>query len=231
MTVPRRAFTLFELLTVVAILAVLVAVLFPVFGRAREAARRSACLGNLRQIGLAFTMYVDDHDGRMPDRRDLKLSLPGGWRPWSGWPPSDPRAGWAAVVLAPYARDGGIWSCPGVANSPLGRAPQVTQATPGGVQVRYWMWRFDRPDEPVLRDNFWGKTPEQATADMIAENNPHAGVPSGPADLDLAVDPFFPRAARNVDPTLAGRAAHPGGRNVLRLGGHARWLRDPRLNP
>src|SRR5262249_25342811 len=111
----RPAFTLIELLVVIAIIAILAAVLFPVFAQAREKARQSACLNNLRQIGTAFTLYVDAYDGEMPDRRDLKSSLPGGYLPWTSWPTSDPRAGWAAVVLHPYLSTEGVWSCPSVA--------------------------------------------------------------------------------------------------------------------
>lgn len=93
------------------------------------------------------------------------------------------------------------------------------------------MWRFDRPDDPVRRDNFWGKTVDQATADMIAENNPLAGVPTGPGDLEIAVDPYFPRTAPNVPPNLAGRAVHPGGRHRLQGDGSVRWVPDARVTP
>src|ERR1051325_5953821 len=101
----RQAFTLIELLVVIAIIAILAAILFPVFAQAREKARQTACLSNLKQIGLAFAMYVQDYDELLPDRRDLKLSLPGGYRPWATWPPSDPRAAWAALVLEPYTKN------------------------------------------------------------------------------------------------------------------------------
>ena len=59
----RRGFTLIELLVVVAIIAILAAILFPVFARAREKARQTACVSNLRQIGLAFFQYMQDYDG------------------------------------------------------------------------------------------------------------------------------------------------------------------------
>ena len=61
----RRGFTLIELLVVIAIIAILAAILFPVFARAREKARQSACLSNLKQIGLAFQMYAQDYDERV----------------------------------------------------------------------------------------------------------------------------------------------------------------------
>ncbi|MDD3927346.1 MAG: DUF1559 domain-containing protein [bacterium] len=61
----RRGFTLIELLVVITILALLVAILFPVFSRAREKARQTTCMSNLKQIGLGIFMYVQDWDGRL----------------------------------------------------------------------------------------------------------------------------------------------------------------------
>ncbi len=61
----RRAFTLIELLVVIAIIAVLAAILFPVFSSAKAAAQATTCLSNLKQIGLASTMYIDQNDDRM----------------------------------------------------------------------------------------------------------------------------------------------------------------------
>ena len=61
-----RGFTLIELLVVISIIALLAAILFPVFSRARESARRSACLSNMKQMGLALLQYTQDYDERMP---------------------------------------------------------------------------------------------------------------------------------------------------------------------
>ena len=62
----RRGFTLIELLVVIAIIAILAAILFPVFARARESARTSACVNNLKQLGLAWKMYASDFDDQFP---------------------------------------------------------------------------------------------------------------------------------------------------------------------
>ena len=58
----RKGFTLIELLVVIAIIAILAAILFPVFARARENARKSNCLSNLKQLGNGMMMYVQDYD-------------------------------------------------------------------------------------------------------------------------------------------------------------------------
>jgi prepilin-type N-terminal cleavage/methylation domain-containing protein/prepilin-type processing-associated H-X9-DG protein len=227
----RRAFTLIELLVVIAIIAILAAILFPVFAQARGKARQTFCVSSLRQIGTAFAMYEQDYDERLPDRRDLKSALPGGYRPWTTWPLSDPRAGWAAVVLEPYIRHTGIWSCPSVAGSALGAGAPVVQrlsAAPNAAATYYWLWRFDRPDEPVPLDNFWGKSEGQVVADLQVANNPQAGIPNGPAEVELAVDPYFPETIPTVPEELRGRAVHFGGRNRLFLDGHVKYLRDVR---
>jgi prepilin-type N-terminal cleavage/methylation domain-containing protein/prepilin-type processing-associated H-X9-DG protein len=232
MTVRRSAgFTLIELLVVIAIISILAAILFPVFAQAREKARQAACSSNLRQIGLAFGMYVQDYEERLPDRRDLKLFLPGGYKPWTTWPPSDPRSGWGILVLDPYIKNVGIWACPSVAGSSLGSAVQVVQHTTTALNTPasyYWLWRFDRPDDPVPLDNLWGKTDSQAVSDLQNAKNPQAGYPDGPSDVEIAVDPYFPRTIPTTPPALRGHSVHFGGRNRLFLDGHVKYLRDAR---
>lgn len=218
---PRRAFTLIELLVVIAIVAILAAILFPVFAKAKEAAKKAVCLSNLKQLGIAFQLYLDDNDDRMPDRRDLKVSL--GYKPWTGWPPSDPRAGWAVQILEPY-KTKAIMACP----SGTGLFANEVRVNQEGAN--YWMWRFDRPDDPVPLDNFWGKSPEQAVSDLRFSGNPTTGVPDGPADVELAVDPYFPRTIPSVPAGLKGKAVHSRGRNRLLLDLHAKFFHDPRMD-
>ena len=71
-----RGFTLIELLVVIAIIAILAAILFPVFSQARESARKTTCLSNTRQIGMATRLYMQDYDDRFPQTKAFTTSQP-----------------------------------------------------------------------------------------------------------------------------------------------------------
>jgi prepilin-type N-terminal cleavage/methylation domain-containing protein/prepilin-type processing-associated H-X9-DG protein len=108
----RRAFTLIELLVVIAIITVLAAILFPVFAQSRERARQTACMSNLRQIGMAVTQYVQDYDETywpapytaVVGGRRLALGLPN--------------------FLSPYVKNIGVFSCP---------------SEPNGFDLKLWL--------------------------------------------------------------------------------------------
>ncbi len=98
----KRGFTLIELLVVIAIIAILAAILFPVFARARENARRSSCQSNMKQIGLGFAQYTQDYDSILPP----SAGGPG--------PSSDngaPNGSWAQR-MQPYLKSTQIFACP-----------------------------------------------------------------------------------------------------------------------
>ena len=71
----KRGFTLIELLVVIAIIAILAAILFPVFAKAREKARQASCLSNLKQLGVAMFMYTADYDGTFPEIHTTALLI------------------------------------------------------------------------------------------------------------------------------------------------------------
>jgi prepilin-type N-terminal cleavage/methylation domain-containing protein/prepilin-type processing-associated H-X9-DG protein len=103
----RGGFTLIELLVVIAIIAILAAILFPVFAQARAKARQSACLSNMKQLGTALTMYAQDYDETLP----LNDYVGNGLGPLPGW--RDARAGdsWCSGTY-PYVKNLQIYVCP-----------------------------------------------------------------------------------------------------------------------
>jgi prepilin-type processing-associated H-X9-DG protein len=94
--------------------------------------------------------------------------------------------------------------------------------------VNYWMWRFDRPDDPIPLDNFWGKSELEAVAQLREANNPIAGIPAGPVQVELVVDPYFPNTISILPVDIRGWSAHLGGRNRLMLDGHVEHFKDSR---
>ncbi len=96
----KQGFTLIELLVVIAIIAILAAILFPVFARAREKARGASCASNCKQLALAVLMYAQDYDQKYP------LSVPGcvvyqGAKPYQWW-----------MLIYPYVKNGQLFMCP-----------------------------------------------------------------------------------------------------------------------
>jgi prepilin-type N-terminal cleavage/methylation domain-containing protein/prepilin-type processing-associated H-X9-DG protein len=113
--VVRRGFTLIELLVVIAIIAILASILFPVFGRARENARRSSCQSNLKQIGLGMMQYTQDYDERYLVQ-DISTGLS------------------FAYILQPYIKSKQLFLCPSAAGQPYDPAG----AYPGGNKDHVW---------------------------------------------------------------------------------------------
>jgi prepilin-type N-terminal cleavage/methylation domain-containing protein/prepilin-type processing-associated H-X9-DG protein len=110
----KSAFTLIELLVVIAIIAILASILFPVFGRARENARRSSCQSNLKQIGLGLIQYTQDNDERFP----------------MSWSPSGAgRIVWFQAIQ-PYIKSTQLFTCPSDASTDIPNWP--TKPAPAG---------------------------------------------------------------------------------------------------
>ncbi len=109
---PRgHGFTLIELLVVIAIIAILAAILFPVFAQAREKARQTACLSNEKQIGLALLMYVEDYDEQFPSGSRVNPFNPSNFAIGLGW----------AGQTYPYTKNAQILKCPDDSTGPVNR--------------------------------------------------------------------------------------------------------------
>jgi len=144
----RRGFTLIELLVVIAIIAILAAMLFPVFARARESARKIQCLSNVKNIATAVQMYLTDYDRFPPNNKDKEFldwldeqggggCIPYGYGRYNG---ANPYLRWP-VILDEYVKNRDVWQCPSVQHvSSAGWI--VPQYTP------VWWW--------YLRDNGFG---------------------------------------------------------------------------
>jgi prepilin-type N-terminal cleavage/methylation domain-containing protein/prepilin-type processing-associated H-X9-DG protein len=126
-SLKKRGFTLIELLVVVAIIAILAAILFPVFANARNKAQQTTCQANLSQIAKALQMYSSDFDEKMCP---ANLALPG----WDTNPVIMRMGTWDFLAQS-YAQSNGIFRCPSFSTT---KPPLMTNVPPAGLTRENW---------------------------------------------------------------------------------------------
>jgi prepilin-type N-terminal cleavage/methylation domain-containing protein/prepilin-type processing-associated H-X9-DG protein len=138
----RRGFTLIELLVVIAIIAILAAILFPVFAQAREKARAITCVSNLKQFGLAFAQYNQDYDEHMPSGFIKEDGTPDGW----------------ACQVYPYLKSDAVYICPDDSGAKSGNGSSYglnanlggNQTGTQGTQFTITLPQFVQPARTVM---------------------------------------------------------------------------------
>ena len=224
----RRAFTLIELLVVIAIIAILAAILFPVFAQAREKARQTACLSNLKQIGTGLAMYTQDYDEMLAGNH---LGAPhsnagdAGMRPRTdiGFLDIDEtrvRRNWARDVQ-PYIKNTPIYECPNSLPRSSWSTPSDYEETrhPRGANVNYML-------------------------NGITSTKALAAIPA-PADIIYLHEYKFKSRVSQVRPhpdgTIGGAPAfrqynhffydlmHSEGGNLVFCDGHAKWRKKTQI--
>jgi prepilin-type N-terminal cleavage/methylation domain-containing protein/prepilin-type processing-associated H-X9-DG protein len=204
----RRGFTLIELLVVIAIIAILAAILFPVFARAREKARQTSCLSNLKQLALGQLMYVQDYDEMFGFFNTC----------WADTHPED-QPWW--VVIVPYVKNGQVFVCPSEPSwGPFVNYhnSQSVEKFPGyaennNITCRQWglpLAKISRPSELVML----GDSCHPQTGAAWAYANPNA-------PGNWSTSPTKCAAAGEGNPDWA---RHNGGSNLSFVDGHAKWL-------
>ncbi len=226
----KRGFTLIELLVVIAIIAILAAILFPVFGRARENARKTSCLNNLKQIGLAFTQYSQDYDEYMVKARYSPSAT-------SSW----------MLRLEPYTKNRQIFRCPSASDEETFTfesgfsftgltATQKATASLASYAVNN---AYQDYPETVFGLNDPNRTQSMRSmhlagiedpAGTIAMGDAKCGMPNNSTCYQVIGTTFYP----NDDPPTMGQSAkgqgsfvarHLNGLNFVFIDGHAKWLR------
>ncbi len=245
----RSAFTLIELLVVIAIIAILAAILFPVFAQAREKARQTACLSNVKQIGTAMMMYVQDYDETWPRGQ---YSVAPGTVP--GAPPtSNTGTGFASNSsgeitgggqlmnhfkwygwLYPYTKNIQIFNCPS-------RTPNKTTWEKGGQITNAYAMNLSvigTASGPFNNPSFQGGSLAGVTrpADQMVFLELFRSTLPGIIDTRASV--IWPLAHRETWNTLLtqGNAAqgirpqdtapHSEGMNIAYADGHAKWMKN-----
>ena len=206
----KRGFTLIELLVVIAIIAILAAILFPVFARAREKARQSSCSSNEKQIVLAILMYAQDYDERIVNA--VSSAAPDKC--------SDPNRSqwWWRLLVAPYIKNTQVFVCPSDAD----RGCQIYGLGPTVYNVS--MAKFNAPAQLCLiaEAASWSAP---VPGDRLDPSS--WGPPQGNAHWQVAFPGQTPYDTGCNGGTCRRRpyAVHNGGLNIGYVDGHVKWLK------
>ena len=198
----KRGFTLIELLVVIAIIAILAAILFPVFAKAREKARQSSCLSNLKQFGIAISAYAQDYDEMLP-----YVNVGGGFMPAYTLPNGATNSNgymlWH-VMLYPYVKNSQIYDCPSYS------------VKWGGAYTGGGAYGLNSYSDGLAL----GAINFPAETMFIAEAG---GGDSYNLDGDTA------GANDEMTSTTAGGARHSDGLNNVFIDGHAKWMQATKI--
>lgn len=221
----RKGFTLIELLVVIAIIAILASILFPAFARARENARRTSCLSNMKQIGLGFMQYSQDYDETLPP---AYLVTPVSQIPPDGtvWY-SDPSGNvwfWPQLIY-PYTKSVQLYRCPSSSGSVTAGGPFALQYGANRLLIP-----LVDPLTPPLKLSTINRTSESYLAMDSGSYTPTPDTvitPSGfhylPGSKEAVPATVCPTGEYNSD-CVSGR--HFGGVNITFADGHAKWQKS-----
>lgn len=214
----QRGFTLIELLVVIAIIAILAAILFPVFAQAREAARKASCQSNLKQLGTAVLMYQQDYDEMFPP-----FSRSGNIEPWV-YPTGGPT--WLGLI-DPYTKNNNLATCPSQTRSDifgLGNKPLVSYS-----YNKLLAWRslaiVDAPTYIVMIDEGFGNTGIVGAAGM-SWFNVNGISPATPYEFGMSGTSTCTVYA-TVNGVKITYGIHSGTENLLYVDGHVKARKVP----
>ncbi|MFW5868501.1 MAG: DUF1559 domain-containing protein [Armatimonadota bacterium] len=201
----RAGFTLIELLVVIAIIAILAAILFPVFARAREKARQTNCLSNLKQLGLASLQYAQDYDEMFPSYYHKTID---------GYDDGVSSGGvtlYSAVL--PYVKNVQIFSCPSVKPTPTYTfsSSEVTQQTAYLYNCYVTTWEAPGGGYKAL-----ASIPDASSLILMTEYTNYWGA-------------FFGYPSGDDWPEDHAPFPHNDGQNVAFADGHAKWFTKSNL--